>query len=92
MFRIIDTRGSGKTGRLMLLAKEKNGILACANPYAMTSKAHAYGLTGFDIISYQQLISGDYNPDKKDVFIDEIDVFLRSLNLSITGYSLTNED
>ena len=29
MYRIIDERGSGKTGRLFLLAKENNGIIAC---------------------------------------------------------------
>ena len=35
MYRIIDTRASGKTSRLMLLAKENNGVFVCANPYAM---------------------------------------------------------
>ena len=29
MYRIIDARGSGKTSRLMLLAKETNSALAC---------------------------------------------------------------
>jgi len=55
MYQIIDKRGSGKTSRLMLLAKENNGILVCGNPYAMREKAHAYGLTGFDIVSYREL-------------------------------------
>ena len=92
MYRIIDKRGSGKTSRLMLLTKEKNGILACPNPYAMKQKAHAYGLTGFDIISYDQLMQGGSNPEHKPVFIDELDHFLGYLGQNICGYSLTNED
>ena len=40
MFRIIDGRSSGKTGRLMLLAKEKNAAIACSNPSALRSKAY----------------------------------------------------
>lgn len=35
MYRIIDGRASGKTSRLLLLAKENNGIVVCANPSAM---------------------------------------------------------
>ena len=35
MYRIIDDRGTGKTGRLMLLAKENNAVIACINPMAM---------------------------------------------------------
>ena len=52
MYRIIDGRSSGKTGRLMLLAKEKNAAIACSNPSAMRQKAYAYGITGIDFISY----------------------------------------
>ena len=92
MYRIIDKRGSGKTSRLMLLAKEKNGILACANPYAMREKANAYGLTGFDIVSYLQLAEEGFNPERKPVFIDELDTFLSYLGYNICGYTLTDED
>ena len=35
MYRIIDNRSSGKTSRLMLLAKENNAAIACSNPSAM---------------------------------------------------------
>ena len=64
MYRIIDNRGSGKTSRLMLLAKETNSIIACVNPYAMREKAHAYGITGLTFISYEELLTQswtDYN-------------------------------
>jgi len=46
MIRIIDGRGTGKTNRLMLFAKEHNAIFVCANPEAMRVKAEAYGITG----------------------------------------------
>jgi len=56
MIRIIDSRSSGKTMRLMLLAKENNGIIVCSNPYLMREKALRYGLTGIDFISYNDFI------------------------------------
>jgi hypothetical protein len=90
MIRIIDSRASGKTSRLMLLAKENNGILVCNNPYAMQSKAHAYGLTGIDFVSYNAFIAGDYDTNKP-VFIDEIEIFVKQFG-KVAGYTLSNED
>ena len=92
MERIIDGRGTGKTLRLMKLAQEQNGVLVCSQPRAMEFKAHSYGLDGFEIISYNELISGIANPDNKPVFIDEVENFLQHLGHDICGYSLTNED
>ena len=101
MYRIIDGRGSGKTSRLMLLAKEHNGVLVCANPYAMREKAYSYGLVGFDIISYSEFIDNTYknekpifNRDEKDkpIFIDELDVFLKNYHSDIMGYTVSEDD
>ena len=39
MYRIIEGRGTGKTSRLMLLAKENDAIFVCSNPDAMKYKA-----------------------------------------------------
>ena len=75
----------------MLLAKENNGILVCSNPHAMQNKAKAYGLTGFDIISYYDYIEHKYDKHKM-VFVDELDHFVRALNNDLSGYSLTIED
>ena len=93
MYRIIDGRSSGKTGRLMLLAKENNGILVCSNPDAMRYKSYSYGLVGFDIISYHDYIVHDYE-DGKPIFIDELEKFAQSISglNKLEGYSLTNED
>lgn len=90
MFRIIDNKATGKTSKLMLLAKENNGILVCADPRCMRTKAHSYGITGFDIISY-----GDYHDHQYDthkpIFIDEVESYLRNYG-RLDGYSLSNED
>lgn len=56
MYRIIDKRGTGKTSRLFLLAKEENAAIICRNPEAMREKAHRYGITGLDFISYNDFI------------------------------------
>ena len=82
MYQVIDARGSGKTGRLMLLAKEHNGVLVCSNPYAMKEKAKAYGFFGFDIISYQDYTQHNYQAGKY-VFIDELDEYVKSLGNEI---------
>ena len=91
MYRIIDSRGSGKTSRLMLLAKENDAAIACSNPSAMRQKAYAYGITGIDFISYNDLLDGWDG----DVFIDEIEVFVKvflGYNTNLKGYTLSNED
>lgn len=90
MYRIIDGRGSGKTSRLMLLAKESGAKIACSNPWAMRQKAYDYGITGIDFISYNDLFTGEY--DGQDVMIDELGCFVSNcIDGKLTGYTLSNE-
>lgn len=91
MYKIIDKRGAGKTLRLMLLAKENNGIIVCADPKTLKIKSEVYGLTGIDFISYDDFLNGGYNCRKK-VFIDEIDVLLRKIEENTMGYTISLED
>ena len=92
MYRIIDDRGSGKTGRLMLLAKETGSKIACNNPSAMRQKAYAYGITGIDFIPYSDLFNGAINPDDK-IMIDELEVFVKEyVDGQLTGYTLSKDD
>lgn len=91
MYQIIGNNGSGKTKKLMLLAQEHNGVFVCANPHAMKEKAKAYGLTGFDIISYIDFFD-IRNTYEKPCFIDEIGKCLMAWDDVVAGYSLTLED
>jgi hypothetical protein len=91
MYRIIDSRSSGKTSRLMLLAKETGAKVACSNPNSMQQKAYAYGITGIDFIPYSDLFSGKYDND--NILIDELDKFVSNFtDGKLLGYTLTNED
>jgi hypothetical protein len=92
MYRIIDNRSSGKTGRLILLAKETGAIVACSNPFAMREKAYGYGITGVVFVSYKELLESD---DYKgcQVLIDELEEFVKyQLKARLTGYTISNED
>ena len=90
MIRIIAGRGTGKTLKLMELAKEHNGVIVCANPYAMKQKAQSYGITGFDIISYKDYFTNDYQT--QNCFIDEIEMMFHYMtNNNLTGYTLSLE-
>lgn len=91
MIRIIDDRGTGKTSRLLLLAKETGGIVVCAAPLNTREKAHYYGLTGINFLSYIEYIT---NKDKidKPIFIDDIEAFLKVYTENkLAGYTLSKE-
>lgn len=94
MYQIIDSRGSGKTSRLLLLAKENNGIIVCSNPNAMEEKAKAYGINdGIEFQSYARFINPFYPKSDKPVYIDELGNFIQSLGRgNIQGYTLSIED
>lgn len=96
MYRIIDGRGTGKTSRLMLLAKETNGTIVCSNPRAMQTKAYAYGITGINFISYNDFLYGT-GADVGNYYIDELETFLSyvqsaaKIRGTLCGYSLSEE-
>lgn len=90
MYRIIDDRATGKTSRLMLLAKETGAVFVCRNPIAMREKAYRYGITGIEFISYTEFINRKPFDDK--YLIDELEEFIRQeYNNSIIGYSISKE-
>ena len=96
MYRIIDERGSGKTSRLMLLAKEDGSAIVCSNPRAMEIKAQAYGITGIKFISYYDFLKTEHN--FSNYYIDELEKFLyyfhhyNGFKGQMQGYSLSLED
>lgn len=93
MAKIVDERGTGKTRKLMLAAKENDGVLVCMHPDRMREKAFAYGITGLNIISYNDFENSNYDIDKK-CYIDELEIFIKWMfaTRNIDGYSLTIGD
>lgn len=96
MYHIIDDRASGKTSRLMLIAKENNATFVCANPHAMMTKAHSYGITGLNFMSYYDFINsrgtniGSYVIDEVLSFIEYMRS-VKSINGKLIGYTLSQE-
>ena len=94
MYRIIDKRASGKTCRLMLLAKEIGAVIFCANPNDMKKKALEYGLVGIDFYSYRDFYAmNNIEQDlKKPYLVDNLDCLVKSWNSRLVGYSIDSED
>lgn len=94
MYQIIDGRGTGKTSRLLLLAKEMKKPIICANPYAMREKAHAYGIVGVEIYSYYDAVESDMTPFFDGYLIDELTAFTEYVmhNNKMLGFSLSKDD
>lgn len=95
MIQIIDGRATGKTSRLLLLAKEQNLTIAARNPYDLREKAHNYGITGLEIIDYNDLLfRGHHN--EQGILIDELEGFakwvLQKNYYHLLGYTLSKED
>lgn len=91
MYRIIDNRSTGKTSRLLLLAKENNGIIVCFDPNRMRQKALNYGITGIDFLSYEEYAYTDNYDRNKPIYIDDLDLFLKKFDYSINGYTISKE-
>ena len=95
MKRILDLRGSGKTKRLMLLAKENDYIFVCFSPYLMQDKAYRYGITGIQFVSYSDFLNKHFD---SPYVIDELEPFLRytlsekGYNTKMAGYTLSVDD
>lgn len=89
MIKIIDERSSGKTSRLMLLAKENDGILVCKDPIKMRDRAYDYGLVGINFMSYEDF-HFNYFFDCP-VYIDNVDEFLKFKNKDIVGFTLSED-
>lgn len=92
MIEIKGIRGSGKTTKLLYLAKGMDAIVVepnCRMADFAKRKAAELKLDGVEIISMHELLdpnaSGQYHGNK--FLIDEIDIFLANLN--VEGYTVT---
>ena len=97
MYRIIDDRASGKTGRLMLLAKESDGTIVCSNPRAMQQKARAYGITGINFMGYGDFLTRSSGSSIGNYYIDELEGFIQYTQRcfgvagNFMGYTISQE-
>lgn len=89
MIKIIDKRSSGKTSRLLLLAKQNGGIVVCKNPEKLRNKAYEYGLIGINFMSYEDFDFNYYFDCP--IYIDNIDELLVYKNKDITGFTLSED-
>lgn len=96
MQRIINSRGTGKTSLLMLLAKENNAIFVCESPAAMEDKAHRYGIVGIQFMSYKEFLN--HGGLDTPYVIDELELFTKymietnHIYSTMLGYTMSNED
>lgn len=87
MVKIIDGNGTGKTKKLMEIASDSNGVFVCRDVIEYTEKAGAYGITGLEIISYNDYFNRRFSQEKP-VFINKIDNYLMYVG-EVAGFSLT---
>lgn len=78
MYKIIASRGTGKTRSLMEEAYKNNGLFVCQNASRMREKANAYGFHGLNIISFRD-------------FIDDIQPHIAYSDVTVRGYKHENE-
>lgn len=84
--------GTGKTKELMDAALEADGVIFTNNKRALRVKADAYGFDSLSIIDWDDLINGDYDPEKP-IFIHKLEDVMDELLFSdygvhIAGYSV----
>ena len=92
MYRVIDKRGSGKTGRLFLIAKDTGATIVCSNPAMMQDKALRYGFKDLNFMSYADFVNFYKGRGYSQKFlIDEIELLVKCLG-NVIGYSLSEDE
>ena len=84
--------GTGKTKELMEAALEADGTIFTNNKRALRVKADAYGFDTLNIIDWDDLFAGDYDPDKP-IFVHKLEdimeeLFYSDYGLRLMGYSV----
>lgn len=92
MIKIIDKRATGKTSRLILLAKETGAIIVCSEPKYIKLLANRYGIKDLDIISYGEYLGNGYDYSNRKILIDEVDSLIQRLPGNCIGYSISIGD
>lgn len=91
MFIISGGRGTGKTRALIQRVKDEDAILVCDDLIAMRERAYMYGITGLNLISYEEYCKTPTEQLGKPVYIHNIDGLLKRINLDTKGYSVCDD-
>lgn len=100
MYRIIDGKGTGKTSRLFLIAKEEDATVVCFDPDVLREKAYRHGIVGLDFVSFYDFTHKPEEYVNKKVVIDELEKFIQYIIIQqsntlectkLIGYTLSNE-
>lgn len=87
--------GTGKTRELMEAALEADGTIFTNNKRALRVKADAYGFDTLNIIDWDDLMAGDFDPEKP-IFVHKLEDVMEELLSSdygahMAGYSVAME-
>ena len=91
MFIISGGHGTGKTRALIERAKAEDGIIVCEDTIVMRERAHKYGITGLNIISYDELYECKVERYGKPLFIHDINRFITYSFHEVKGYSVNTD-
>lgn len=96
MYRVIDGNNTGKTFRLLQECGRNNGLYVCEHPERAGEKCAAYGLPivraiGFD--DWERIARDETGAIdlSMDIYIDELEKFVKFFIPYLKGYTLTNE-
>lgn len=89
MFIISGGKGTGKTKALIERANAEDGIIVCEDTIAMRERAYAYGITGLNLISYDDFYDCKIDRYDKPIYIHDINRFIKYQYSEIKGYTLS---
>lgn len=87
---IIGENSSGKTHKMLELAKRNDAIVVCKHPLHMQNKANSYGIYGLKFVGYEEIkIENDIVNGKK-IAIDELeDFFMHCFGAKLDSFTMT---
>jgi hypothetical protein len=91
MFIISGGKGIGKTKALIERVKAEDGILVCEDTIVMRERAYGYGITGLNLISYDDLYECKVDSYDKPLYIHDINKFIKYGFHEVKGYSVCSE-
>lgn len=91
MFIVSGGRGTGKTRTLLERVKGEDAIIVCEDTMEMRERAYSYGITGLNLITYEEYCQSGSEILGKPVYIADINKFLQRINKNTRGYTLCVE-